>query len=173
MESLGLNSILIFGDREITCGVWLYDACFLDTVSDDILRLETYISDGINNVSCFDVMDVYSDKNAAYSTSEAHFKQKLSAGLYEKYVDVSRCRISKIMPLPLRARNLKGYEVLSEEDMSHDQAPKELLAAQKLSVDDEQTKDKLWERRLLDLSMKNTLLSFAYIERLARDLVLS
>ena len=161
LESMGLHPVLLFGDKEITCGVWLYDGCFLDTVSDDVTRLETYVSDGINNLSFFDVMDVYSDKNAAYATSETHFKQKLSAGLYEKFVDVRRCRISKIMPLPLRARNLKGYEVLTEEDMSPDQAPKELMSAQKLSIDDEQTKDKLWERRLLDLSMKNTLLNFS------------
>ena len=161
LESLGLHPVLIFGDKEITCGVWLYDGCFLDTVSDDVTRIETYISDGINNLSFFDVADVYSDKNAAYSTSESHFKQKLAAGLYEKYVDVRRCRISKILPLPLRARSLKGYEVLKEEDMSPDEAPKDLVAAQRLSLDDEQTKDKIWERRLLDLSMKNTLLNFS------------
>ena len=160
LESMGLHSVLIFGDKEITCGVWLYDTCFLDTVSDDVARVETYISEGINNVSFFDVEDLYSDKNAAYSTSERHFKQKLSAGLYEKYVDVRRCRISKIMPLPLRARSLKGYEVLAEEDMSPDQAPKSLLETQKLSIDDEQTKNKIWERRLLDLSLKNPLLNF-------------
>ena len=160
LESMGLHPVLIFGDKEISCGVWLYDGCFLDTVSDDVARLETYITDGINNLSFFDIADVYSDKNAAYSTSEAHFKQKLSAGLYDKYVDVRRCRISKIMPLPLRARSLKGFEVLAEEDMSPDQAPKGLVEAKKLSIDEEQTKDKLWERRLLDLSMKNPLLNF-------------
>ena len=160
LESMGLNSVLVFGDTEISCGVWLYDTCFLDTVSDDVARLETYISDGINNLSFFDVSDLYSDKNAAYSTSESHFKQKLAAGLYEKYVDVRRCRVSKMMPLPLRARSLKGYELLAEEDMSHDQAPKDLVEMQKLSIDDEETKDKQWERRLLDLSMKNALLNF-------------
>ena len=160
LEAIGLHSILIFGEKEITCGVWLYDSCFLDSVSDDTTRLETYIADGINNLSCFDVEDVYSDKNAAYSTSEAHFKQKLSAGFYDTYVDVRRCRISKIFPMPLRARNVKGYEVLHEEDMSHDEAPKEFLTAQKLSIDEEQTRDKQWERRLLDLSMKNALLNF-------------
>nr|MBR6777820.1 DUF4011 domain-containing protein [Clostridia bacterium] len=170
LESIGLHPVLIFGDKEITCGVWLYDACFIDSVSDDITRLETYIADGINNLSCFDIMDVYSDRNAAYSTSEAHFKQKLSEGYYEKYVDVRRCRMSKIMPLPLRARSLKGYEILKEEDMSPDEAPKELISAQKLSLDDEQTKDKLWERRLLDLSMKNTLLNFSPTKSVAHIL---
>ncbi len=161
LESMGLHPVLVMGEKEITCGVWLYDTCFMDTVSDDVSRLEAYVADGINNVSCFDVNDVYGDKNAAYSTAEAHFKQKLSAGYYDKYVDVRRCRISQIHPLPLRARNLKGYEILHEEDMSHDAAPQLLKEGQKLSLDEELTKDKQWERRLLDLSMKNTQLNFS------------
>ncbi len=164
LESMGLHPVLIFGDKEITCGVWLYDTCFMDTVSDDIARLSAYVADGINNLSCFDIEDVYADKNAAYSTSESHFKQKLTEGYYDTYVDVRRCRISKILPLPLRARNLKGYEILQEEDMSHDAAPAELTEGQKLSLDEELTKDKQWERRLLDLSMKNTQLNFSPVK---------
>ena len=160
LESMGLHSVLVFGDKEVAAGVWLYDSCFLDTVSDDMQRLDAYIAEGINNVSCFDVEDLFSDKNAAYSTSENHFRQKLKAGDYERCVDVRRCRISHLMPLPLRAKSVKGFEVLSEEDMSPDAAPKELREAQKLSLDTEETRDKLWERRLLDLSMKNTLLHF-------------
>ena len=161
LESLGLHPVLILGEKEITCGVWLYDSCFMDTVSDDLQRLGKYVADGINNLSCFDVNDLFSDKNVAYSTSEAHFVQKLNAGdRYDKYVDIRRCRIAHLLPLPLRARNLKGYEILSEEDMSPDAAPRSLTAVKKLSLDGKQSKDKQWERRLLDLSLKNTLLHF-------------
>jgi hypothetical protein len=126
--------------------------------------LDAYIADGINNLSFFDVEDLYSGKNSSYATSELHFKQKLKEGCYERYVDVKRCRISKLMPLPLRARNLKGFEVLFEDDMSPESAPKDLQATQSLSVEDDQTKDKQWERRLLDLSMKNTLLNFSPVK---------
>ncbi len=160
LESMGLHPVLVLGDKHITCGVWLYDSCFLDTVSDDITRLTAYVSDGINNVSCFDVEDLFSDKNAAYATSEVHFKQKCDAGLFDRYVDVRRCRVSKIASLPLRAKSIKGFEILSEEDSSAEALPTDLKTTQKLSIDSEQTKDKQWERRLLDLSMKNTLLHF-------------
>ena len=161
LEYMGLHTVLVMGDKEITCGVWLYDGCFLDTVSDDIARLQAYVSDGINNVSCFDVQDLFGDKNFAYTTSEVHFKQKLESGYFDKIVDVRRCRISRVLPLPLRARSLKGYEVLSEEASSPFIAPSDLMPTQKLSLDSEVTKDKQWERRLLDLSMKNALLNFA------------
>ena len=160
LENLGLHSVLVFGEKEVSVGVWLYDSCFLDTVSDDMQRLDAYIAEGINNVSCFDVEDLFSDKNAAYSTSENHFRQKLQSGYYERYVDVRRCRIATLAPLPLRAKSVKGVEVLSEEDMSPDAAPRELRETQSLSLDTEDTRDKQWERRLLDLSMKNALLNF-------------
>ncbi|MBQ9728957.1 MAG: DUF4011 domain-containing protein [Clostridia bacterium] len=171
LESFGLHSILVYGERAITCGVWLYDSCFIDTVSDDLQRLGAYVEDGINNVSCFDVEDLFSDKNAAYSTSEAHFRQKLQSGVYfDGYVDVRRCRISKIMPLPLRAKNVKGTEILSESDMSPESAPGLLRETQKLGLDGEQTKDKQWERRLLDLSMKNALLNFSPVKNVTHIL---
>lgn len=171
MESIGLHPVLVFGEQEITCGAWLYDGCFIDTVSDDVGRLSAYVSDGINNVSCFDVEDLFSDRNVAYSTSETHFRQKIATGdRYDRYVDVHRCRISHILPLPLRARNLKGFEILSEEDMSPDVAPQELKISQKLSLDGTQTKDKQWERRLLDLSMKNTLLNFSPVKMVTQVL---
>ncbi len=161
LESMGLHPVIVYGEKEITCGVWLYDGCFLDTVSDDMGRLNAYVSDGINNVSCFDVEDLFSDRNAAYTTSEVHFKQKADSGVYDGYVDVRRCRISRVLPLPLRAKNVKGFEILSEEDASPDVAPTDLKTHQKLSLDNDLTKDKQWERRLLDLSMKNALLHFA------------
>ena len=170
LEYMGLNPVLVTGEKSITCGVWLYENCFLDTVSDDMDRLGAYISDGINNLSVFDIDDLFAGKNAAYSTSETHFKRKAETGEYEKFVDIRRCRISQVFPLPLRARSLNGYEILSEADLSPDALPADLRSAQKLALDSEQTKDKQWERRLLDLSMKNTLLNFSPVKGVAHIL---
>ena len=162
LECLGLHPLLVLGEKEITCGAWLYDSCFMDTVADDTVRLSAYVADGINNVSCFDVEDLFADKNAAYTTSETHFRQKLADGrCYERYVDIRRCRISSVLPLPMRARTLKGYEILHENAASPDALPTDLTNTQSLKLDKDQTKDKQWERRLLDLSMKNTLLNFS------------
>ena len=160
LERMGLHPVLAIGERQVACGVWLYDSCFLDTVSDDTARIGEYISEGINNLSFFDVDDLFIGKNAAYSTSEVHFAQKLKAGEYERYVDVRRCRIARILPLPLKERGAKGYEILKEEEFSFDAAPSDLTVRKKLSLDAKQTKNKQWERRLLDLSLKNTLLNF-------------
>ena len=160
LESFGLNPVLAIGDKEVGVGVWLHDSCFMDTTSDDLVRLEKYVSEGINSLSCFDVEDLFIEKNASYATSEKHFVQKLGEGKYDCYIDVHRLRIARVTPLPIRTGSLKHYEILSEEDISLDNAPKTLTEQRNLSLFGKQTKDKQWERRLLDLSLKNTLLNF-------------
>ena len=160
LESFGLNPVLAIGEKDVAVGVWLHDSCFMDTTSDDLNMLEKYVSDGINSLSCFDVEDVFSAKNAAYATSEKHFLQKLGEGKYDCYIDIHRLRIARVTPLPIKTGNMKRYEVLSEDDISLDNAPKTLIEQRDLALYGKQTKDKQWERRLLDLSLKNTLLNF-------------
>ncbi len=159
--SFGLYPLLVVGEREVGVGVWLKDTCFLDTDTDDLEPLENYIADGVNQISAFDVEDLFSGKNAAYTTSEAHFKEKLQTKkCYERQVDVRRCRIAKILPLPLRVKGTDGYEILKEEEVSIDALPENLPRGKSLKLEGKTSKNKQWERRLLDLSMKNALLNF-------------
>ena len=57
-------------------------------------------------------------------------------------------------------RGIKGYELLGEEDTDLNAAPENISGSRKLSYDGKVTRNKQWERRLLDLSLKNTLLNF-------------
>ena len=161
LESFGLNPVLAVGESDVAVGVWLSDNCFMDTTSDDMVRLEKYASDGVNNVSCFDADDLFSERNSAYATSEKHFLQKIADGKYDCYIDIKRLRIARVLPLPIKTNGSnKGYEVLDEEESSPYLAPKELTEKKNLALFGKQTKDKQWERRLLDLSFKNALLNF-------------
>lgn len=159
-EAAGLHPVLAVGKGAVAVGAWLYDSCFLDSVTDDCEIVGKYISDGINNLSFFDVEDLFSSKSVGFTASCSHFAQKLKEGFYEYFVDVRRCRIGNITALPLRGRGLKGYELVKERDMSDESAPQPLPEHRNLGLDGKQTKNKLWERRLLDLTSKNALLSF-------------
>ncbi|MBQ9081705.1 MAG: DUF4011 domain-containing protein, partial [Clostridia bacterium] len=159
LERAKLHPMLLVGKKQIACGVWLYDSCSLDSVGDDMQLIGKYTSAGINNLSFFDVEDLFDNKSIGYPTSESHFAQKLLSDAYENFVDIRRCRIDSLQPLPLRAQGLKGYELLSEGEMG-EEAPQDLPELRKLSAEGKQGKNKQWERRLLDLSLKNTLLNF-------------
>lgn len=160
IECAGLHPVLALGERSVSCGAWLYDNCFSESVSDDAVLLQKYISGGINNVSMFDIEDVFAGRNVNYTVSEKHFAQKIESGYYDTVIDVKRCRLGRILPLPLKVKGIKGYELLAEEDMNVEAAPKNIAGLKKLTFDGKATKNKQWERRLLDLSLKNSLLNF-------------
>lgn len=160
LEAARLNPIIAVGPNYVGVGVWLYESCFLDSVTDDCEIVGKYISEGINNLSFFDVEDLFSTTSVAFTPSEAHFRQKLRAGYYEYFVDVRRCRMGGIGVCPLRGKGLRGYELLKEEEMSDEAAPAPLPVLRKLRLEGKQPKNKQWERRLLDLTTKNALLNF-------------
>ncbi len=159
-ECAGLHPVLAVGEKAVSCGVWLYENCFSDCSGDDTVLLQNYISDGINNISMFDIEDLFAGKNVNYTVAEKHFAQKLENGWFDTVVDVKRCRLARIGPLPLKVKGIGGYELLGERDTDINAAPEEISGARKLSLDGKATKNKQWERRLLDLSLKNSLLNF-------------
>ena len=159
-EAAHLHPVIAVGKNAAAAGVWLYDSCFLDSVTDDCEIVGKYISEGINNLCFFDTEDAFSFKTVAFTPSEGHFAQKLKENYFECFVDVRRCRIGGILPLPLRGKGLHGYELIREEEMSDENAPAPLREFRKLNLDGKQPKNKQWERRLLDLTTKNALLNF-------------
>lgn len=159
-ESAKLHPVIALGKNEATVGVWLYDSCFPDSVTDDCETVEKYVSEGINNLAFFDVKDLFEGSNAAYTSSQSHFVQKLKSGYYEYFADVKRCRLGGIAPLPLRGKSVKGYELIKETDLSDDNAPAPLAEPGSLGIEGKLPRNRQWERRLLDLTNKNALLNF-------------
>ena len=157
LESANLHPVIALGKNSVAVGVWLYDSCFLDPVTDDEEIVLKYVSDGINNLAFFDTEDLFTGNNAAFTPSGEHFRQKLKAGYFECFVDIQRCRLGRIVSCPVRGRGLDGYEIYTE---SEEGAPEPLPEFGKLSLEEKLPKNKIWERRLLDLTSRNTLLDF-------------
>ncbi len=157
LEAAHFHPIVAVG-KGVAVGVWLYDSCFLEPAFDDAEIVEKYASDGINNLSFFDVEDLFVGSNATFTPSEGHFRTKLKEGYFEYFADIRRCRMGGIGVCPMRGRSIKGYEVYREE--AEEGEPEPLPVFRDLKLDGKQPKNKAWERRLLDLTFRNTLLSF-------------
>jgi len=160
LETAGLHPLLALGKTSVAVGVWLYESCFSDSVTDDCDIVAKFAGDGINNLCFFDAEDLFSDRTATFTPSEKHFAHKIENGEYEVVLDVCRCRMGGFKPLPLRGKGPNGYELYRTEELTDDQAPQPLPEYKKLSLDEKLPRNKLWERRLLDLTTKNTLLNF-------------
>lgn len=162
LEATKLHPVLILGKNKACVGVWLYESCFSSTTVDDMQLIEKYTFEGVNNLTVFDADDLFAHRNASYTTSEAHAKELLQKGGLELCVDIKRCRIGKIMPLPLKVKTAHGYELLADGQISFDEKPKDMFDAGKYEYTKNASKDANWQRRLLDLSLKNNLLNFRY-----------
>ncbi len=162
LEAVKLNPVILVGKNKLAVGVWLYESCFTVSAQDDMSVVQKYVSDGVNNISAFDIDDVFAHKNASYTTSENHFSNALSSGKFEVCLDVKRSRIGGVLPMPLKVKTGRSYELLSDEDISYESKPKELINADKYALEKKESKESNWQRRLLDLSMKNNLLNFRY-----------
>lgn len=72
------------------------------------------------------------------------FHRSLSAGEYEICVDVKRCRIGGVFPIPIKVKQGGRNELLGEAQFSYDQKPGEIIDAGKYSLEKGASKEKTW-----------------------------
>ncbi|MGN0813822.1 MAG: DUF4011 domain-containing protein [Candidatus Coproplasma sp.] len=162
LEAAKLNPVIILGKNKIGVGVWLYESCFTTPLQDDISVIERYVADGVNNLAFIDVDDLFAHKNASFTTSASHFSVALSGNKFDACLDIKRCRIGGIFAMPIKVKSGSTYEILGDTQFAYDAKPEQIIDADKLALERRATKDMNWERRLLDLSLKNNLLSFRF-----------
>lgn len=162
LEAGKLNPVILLGKNKIGVGVWLHESCFNSPIQDDMSVIERYVSAGVNNLAIVDVDDMFAHKNASFATASQHFVTALQRGLYDYCIDVKRCRIGGIYPMPIKVGEGSTYEILDNRSYSYDAKPETLIDADKLKLKRKSSKNRNWERRLLDLSLKNNLLNFRY-----------
>lgn len=161
MENAGFHPVLVFGKAAVSCAVWLYDNCFMDSYNADSAQVKKYASEGVNNLSAFDLACLFSGKTLNFTGAEKKFRDEIDeANAFRFAVDVKRCRVGGIRPLPERVMTGRGAELLGESDTAIDEAPRDIAGGKILSVHSQASREKQWERRLLDLSLKNMLLHF-------------
>ena len=161
-EATKLHPVIVIGKNKVGVGVWLYESCFSSPVQDDMSVIEKYIKDGVNNLAIFDCDDMFAHKNASFTTSASHFESFIRSNSFEICVDIRRSRIGGVFPLPLKVKTKSGYELLDDKALSYSAKPKEVIDINKYEYTRTQSKDKTWQRRLLDLSLRNNLLNFRY-----------
>lgn len=178
LEAVGLHSLIFFTDGHAFCGCWLEDSTFADCVIDDLAAIEKRLASGAQELMLSECTDFVAGKAADFDSSVLHALDHLrQEGNFLCAVDIQRTRGSGIRPIPLRLEGetptAQGYA----QDIST-QAPNpldaSLLGRTLEGTAQPLTKSAIWERKLLDLSLRNTLLNFRVtknaIQLMAHDL---
>lgn len=166
LEAMGLHPILVLIKGHAFVGAWLADDTFPDTVNDDPSLLTKRIASGINEILLIEATAM--NEGQAPSFDDAiqlainHFAD-LSA--FDFFIDVYRSRFSGIRPMPWRRKTGEEWEMIDQEENIGQKPdmddPATLTQRVKLNYVKEIHfgKQQLWERKLLDLSLRNNLLN--------------
>lgn len=162
LEAMGLRPLIAIMREHALVGCWLVADTFADSVNDDVSLITKRIAPGINEVLMVESTLMCAGNLSPFDAAlESADNTLMQIADFELFVDVFVARANKVYPLPLRA-TVTGYEQLPLEDGKYRfEAPK-LMKATDIIVDSDNaavTKQVLWERKLLDLSLRNNLLN--------------
>jgi len=168
LEAIGLHPLLILQQGHIFAGVWLEEMTFPEAIQDDVSLLTKRLADGINELAVVECTAFVSGKNMSFDRAREAAEQRL-AGLepIQCIIDVTRTRLSGIAPLPVRVKSETGWQIEREkvDERKLTAAPQEM--GERVVVREGEgpipaTKKQIWERKLLDLGLRNALINMRF-----------
>lgn len=166
LEAININPILMIVKGHAFVAYWLEEKTFSDISIDDCSAIKKRITKGINQISLIECTDFVIGKNISIDTSEQHAIKKIeNEEDFIVAIDIKRARESEINPMPVRIMQNGKYEVIDfadREEKDITSAPKIIdTSMKKINLEEKKmTRQQLWERKLLDMTLRNTLLSF-------------
>lgn len=166
LEQMGLNPLVIFTRGHAFAGVWLKGEEFSTTVVDDVTALRKRLK--LKELVLFETTLVTHRPPVPFSHATQVGAEQVSESkddAFELVVDIRRARLQRIKPLasPEQVQVAAASEIAAEAPVRLEDAPDlpddDLHDADGASLD---PRDRLarWQRKLLDLSLRNNLLNF-------------
>lgn len=167
LEAAGLNPMINIIKGHAFAGAWLEEDTFPECIEDDVSALTKRLAKGIEEICLLECTDFVAGKNINFDRACKHGEDHLERPQdFLMTVDIHRTRGSGIRPIPVRVFEngevrMVDYGARKESELTN--APKE-IDLQKRGIIEGSVKavgkQQIWERKLLDLSLRNSLLNF-------------
>ena len=163
LESIGLHPILILHKGHIYCGCWLVEDCFKDGVVEDYTQVTKRLAKGINEVVIFECTAVCSGHTVSFEEACSIAERTIEEPTFDAIIDIHGLRIYyRYRPLPIRVKEGSSLSIAHEEREEAEVTDK-ADDINVINLDDIEKKElgkvQYWERKLLDLSTRNTLIN--------------
>ncbi|MCD7972347.1 MAG: DUF3320 domain-containing protein [Candidatus Azobacteroides sp.] len=164
MEAIGIHPLIIVTQGHAFAGGWLIPETFPDSITDDVSFLTKRIAKGINEIVVVESTCMNQGQETDFDQAIRNAERKLlNPTDFVLALDIKRSRFSGIRPLPQRIADntrwtIKEEEIFTESSPANPESinPYDLSG---ISREIKVTKQLLWERKLLDLSLRNNLLN--------------
>ena len=160
LESIGLNPLVMLSDTHAFVGCWLIESSFADNVNDDASLINKRLADGINDILVLESTCMQDGSTVRFDDAVKLGIDKLNADDFCMFIDIDRARATHIRPLPLRVMSEDGRYRPVVDDIARYCGEPEKIGAKNIITNGSTKvgKKTIWERRLLDLTLNNTLL---------------
>lgn len=166
LEAIGLNALIVITQGHAFAGAWLVPETFPDPTIDDVSLLTKRTAEGIYDITLVETTYMNMGHSSDFDDAVKKANGKLADGNnFLLAIDIKRARYSGVRPIPQRILHGQVWEVDEKEtniQKSAVHATPQSINPYDLSGNETQTvitKQLLWERRLLDLSLRNNLLN--------------
>ncbi len=164
LEAIGLHPLLISTPGHIFAGLWLEDKMFPECIQDDSSLITKRLASGVNEIAVVETTCVTTGADRSFDDARRAGERNLATQTVDCIIDIRRARLSRISPLPQRVHTESGWVVEHSAHFNPGnlRAPRELEETIYIDPnlqDDNIPKKVQWERKLLDLGMRNTLIN--------------
>lgn len=162
MEAAGLRPLIVIHEGHAYAGAWLTDFSSSPyPVNDDPASLSKRIAPGIHEILLVETLGFLKGNEYGFDVATARAEEQLSdTDSFCCYVDIASARNMGILPLPLRVLTPEGY-VIETPAPSINRRPKAISQVDEIDLDMpvKVTRYTIWERKLLDLTLRNNLIN--------------
>lgn len=163
-EACGLNPFIVLVEGHAFAGAWLEDNFFDSNKTIDVSELTKRVQDGINDIEVLECTYMNKGTEKDFEQAVRNAKDKLDEKFYMA-IDIRRSHYFGIRPMPIKVIENNEVHLIDygiNEDASDTAKLKKTIEEYYLdtSVKGEVDKRQIWLRNLLDLSKRNTLISF-------------
>ena len=166
LEATGLRPILVFVNGHVFAGVWLRDMAFRSVVERDPTELRKAIA--AHELIVFETTLLCRRPAVSFEQAMTEARKRLSEEQEHKFdraIDIARCRSAAIRPLSTHREHRKASKPEDAAAAAPLPPPPDFGLLPGELVDevpaDAQGRIARWQRKLLDLSLRNRMLNFA------------
>lgn len=165
LEAAGLHPILIIAPGHIFTAFWLDDLTFPEIIGDDTSVITKRLAGGVNEIAAVETTLACAGQAADFDAARAKAEEELTGiGAADCIIDVRRARLGGISPLPQRIMTDQGFVINHDfKTEKNASAPGEIIdtiaVAEGRAEEKDLPKKVQWERKLLDLGLRNSLIN--------------
>lgn len=165
LEACDLHPIIVITQGHAFVGCWLISDTFPEIINDDKTAITKRIALGIREIAVVEATSVCKGNKISFSDALNHGESNLVGKKdFILAIDIRRARAERYRPLPLQVENsvLQLDQELEKEKITTEMESDfeiGIIYQDTIGTHRARTKQEIWQRKLLDLSLRNNLLN--------------